>query len=86
MILLSNDFYTEVYMNSSHIKKSILNFSLCLITVLTLTSCSSNSTRDVASEEGPRYDHTSDVSKVEDGTYPPHKVHGKRSEYSNQTH
>lgn len=73
-------------MNSSIIKKSILNFSLCLITVLTLTSCSSNSTRDVASEEGPRYDHGSDINNVQEGTYPPHKIRHKSSEYSDQTH
>jgi hypothetical protein len=68
-------------MNS--IKKFMVNFSLCLITVLTLVSCSSTNTRDVASDSDARVENKSDVSKIQDGTYPPQKFHSHRNEYYN---
>lgn len=68
-------------MNS--IKKCITSFSLCLITVLTLASCSSVNSRDVASDAQSHLDQKDDISKIQDGTYPPSKIHSKRNEYYN---
>jgi hypothetical protein len=68
-------------MNS--IKKCIVNFSLCLITVLALVSCSSSTSRDVASDSDARVEQKDDISKIEDGAYPPSKFHSHRNEYYN---
>lgn len=51
---------------------------LTLFTVLTLAGCSSNPSREVAQE------HRSDVSKIQDTEYAPHKFHGKRFERNSQ--
>ncbi|MBY0414240.1 MAG: hypothetical protein K2Q18_08745 [Bdellovibrionales bacterium] len=72
-------------MNSTRIKKSILNLSLCLLTVFTLTSCSSQS-RDPAAEEQASIDNKSDVSKLQDSEYGPQKFHSKRFESYNENY
>ena len=67
-----------------NLKKSLTTLSVCLITALTLASCSSTNSREIAQEKANDNSFKSDVSKIEDGNQAPHKFHGKRFERYNE--
>ncbi|MEA9358626.1 hypothetical protein SHI21_20480 [Bacteriovorax sp. PP10] len=67
-------------MNSSIIKKSLTNLSVCLVTAFLLASCSSTNTREIAQATENDKINKNDVSKIEDGDQAPHKFHSKRFE------
>lgn len=70
-------------MNSRMIK-SLTNLSVCLIAALTLASCSSTNTREIAEAKAFDETHKNDVTKIEDGNRAPHKFHSKRFEQYNE--
>ena len=62
------------------LKKSLTNLSVCLIAALTLASCASTNSREIAQANAEDQVHMSDVKKIQDGNQAPHKFHSKRFE------
>lgn len=67
-----------------NLKKSLTNLSVCLIAALTLASCSSTNSREIAQEKANDDVYKNDVSKIEEGNQAPHKFHSKRFEKYNE--
>ena len=63
--------------------KSLTHLSVCLVLALTLSSCASTNSREIAQEKAKDDFYKNDVSKIEDGNKAPHKFHSKRNEYYN---
>lgn len=79
------------YMNSriinkgqKNLKKRLAHLSVCLIAALTLASCSSTNSREIAQEKANDDIYKSDVKKIQEGNQAPHKFHGKRFEKYNE--
>lgn len=64
--------------------KSLAHLSVCLIAALTLASCSSTNSREIAQEKATDDVYKNDVKKIEDGNQAPHKFHSKRFEPYNE--
>jgi hypothetical protein len=73
-------------MNSINWNKSILNLSLCLITVMTLTSCSSGVSREVAQEKARVEREENSSTRAEYGAYPPETPNSKRFQQHSESH
>lgn len=71
-------------MNSRIVKKYLINLTLSLITLITLISCASTNSREIAGQKSVDPIVKNDGSKTEDGGKAPHRFHSKRFEEFNK--